>query len=63
MDYRDSEKKKLIALVGREVEFSRFDLEIKAARQQFDLATDALSNHLEAHGCWQKSEHPKKRVS
>ena len=52
IDYRECEKRELIALIHRDPQFSRFEDEIEFARSVYDNSKSALDGHLTNHGCW-----------
>ena len=52
IDYRECEKRELIALIHRDPQFGRFEDQIEFARSVYGSSKSALVGHLTNHGCW-----------
>jgi hypothetical protein len=54
--HRDSEKKELIALIGRNPQFTKFEDEIELARHCYVSTKAALKDHIANHHCLKRTD-------
>ena len=52
VNYRDAQKRQVIAILHRDSEFPKFYEDMKWNQFFYEEATTALSEHLNVHGCW-----------
>jgi hypothetical protein len=52
INYRDAQKRQILAVLHRDSDFQRFHEDTKTSRFWYERATTALSEHLAVHYCW-----------
>ena len=51
-NFRDAQKRQVLAILHRDSEFQRFQDEMKMSQFWYEQATTDLSEHLAVHHCW-----------